>query len=135
MGKDTDLELKRGVVGYIGANGRRVLRDGMVCANRIPRRPSTRARGPMDCKTAMDQRHMRMKVKMTSVLNMSFAQLKTYNLSILVKINLRWNRCLKTTNCYSNIYADSCYFWSRVFLFNLETKNLLLTSGQSGWAH
>lgn len=64
MEKDTDLELKRGVVGYIGANGRRVLRGDMECANQILQQPSTKVPGPMDCKTVTDRRHMRMKVKL-----------------------------------------------------------------------
>ncbi|GJQ69890.1 hypothetical protein Trydic_g22433 [Trypoxylus dichotomus] len=66
MGKDTDLELKQGVVGFIGENGRRVLRDGMECANRILRQLSMRAPGPTDYKTVMDPKHMPTKLPTTT---------------------------------------------------------------------
>lgn len=56
MVKDMDLELKLEVVGYIGGNGRRVLRDGMASDNRIHQQPNMKGLGPMDCRTVMDLR-------------------------------------------------------------------------------
>lgn len=62
MGKDMDLEWRRGVGGYIGVNGRKVLRVAMGLGNRTHQRPNTKELGPTDYKTVMVLRLMLMMV-------------------------------------------------------------------------
>lgn len=56
--KDTDWELKHGGDGYIGGNGRKVLKADMEYDNPALRLRSIKEHGPMDYRTDMDQKLM-----------------------------------------------------------------------------
>lgn len=61
--KDTALGLKPVVVGYIGVNGHKVLKEDMEFDNLILQQPNTKERGPTDYKMVMDRKHMLMMVR------------------------------------------------------------------------
>lgn len=64
MGGGTGWEWRRGADGYTGASGRVERKDGTEYGRALPRRPSTRARGLADFRTATDPKHMPMEVSL-----------------------------------------------------------------------
>lgn len=63
--KDMALALKPEADGFTEASGRKGLRDATVFDKAYHQQPDTKVHGPMVCRTATDQKHMQMEVRLS----------------------------------------------------------------------